>query len=358
MASWCTKALPIAVKQGHAEKVQLLLASRADPEKKDGLGNTAINLAAGRGHADTTRVLLEAGVFKEARNLQGDNLLLLAIKSGNGRLVTYVLDAQVSLETQDSMGNTPLQLAAGHGFLLAVRLLIDRKADTHAINQDGNTALHLAASVGQDETIKELLTWGANVNGTNKDGLTPVHLAIKSWHPSTVELLIDNEANLEHGGVDPLFLAIQNGSLAPTDLQMEKQMATMTLLIDRGLSNVNARNKDGRTPFLHVAELGQTHLVGLLVQKQADINAKVNMTGSTPLLLAARRGHAMTAVCIKQQLESLLKSKAKPENLWKRKQHARQLKDLEEQIRDAIQIANKKGYNPVAKLLRSKEQEV
>ena len=64
--------------------------------------------------------------------------------------------------------------------------------------------------------------------------------------------------------------------------------------LDSG-TDVNAKDKTGGTPLDEAAGWGRKDIVELLIAKGADVNAKFEDDGSTPLHLAAWKGHFETA---------------------------------------------------------------
>lgn len=100
---------------------------------------------------------------------------------------------------------------------------------------------------GNIREIKDFLDAGGNVNLQDELGMTPLHHAVNSdWK--------------------------------------ESHLGLIKLLIERG-ANVNAIDDTHHTP-LHMAS--NATVAGLLIDARADVNAKTQRTGETPLYAAAR----------------------------------------------------------------------
>ena len=100
---------------------------------------------------------------------------------------------------------------------------------------------------GNIRGVKDFLDKGGNVNLQDEPGMTPLHHAVNSdWK--------------------------------------ESHLGMIKLLIERG-ANVNAIDDIHHTP-LHMAS--NATVAGLLIDAGADVNAKTQRTGETPLYAAAR----------------------------------------------------------------------
>ncbi|MGD9305940.1 MAG: ankyrin repeat domain-containing protein [Desulfobacterales bacterium] len=181
-------SLTEAVKTNDIDKINMLLASGADVNGRDMLGETPLHLAAVRGYKETSTLLVAKGA---------------------------------DVNAEDRRGLTPLHAAAWMGHTEIVTMLITEGADISARDKDGVAALHAAALAGRKDTVALLITKGAVINAKNEDGMTPLHAAALSGHKETVALLIARGADVNaenEVGLTPLNVASQKGYLAIVEL--------------------------------------------------------------------------------------------------------------------------------------------
>ena len=194
--------------------------------ERDGQGGwTPLHLAVAEGHAEVVHVLVEAGADLSARNDQHHTPLHIALEHAPALVPVLVelgavvdapsaaylddvdrlsaeLDAGAPL-SDPTTGVDLLAWAALGGAAGAGRLLLGRGADP-----DGG-ALHAAAAGGNPELIGLLLEAGADVDRHDPEtGRTPLHAAVDAGgSPEVVRLLLDAGADVNattHDGASAL----------------------------------------------------------------------------------------------------------------------------------------------------------
>jgi ankyrin repeat protein len=116
--------------------------------------------------------------------------------------------------------------------------------------------------------VELLISKGADVNAEDNDGYTPLYWAAMQDSKGLVELLTAKGAT----PVSTIHLAASAGDLAK-----------VKSFIEEG-TDVNAKDKFGRTPLYRVLRVDTNDLAEFLIAKGADVNAKDN-EGVTPLHL-------------------------------------------------------------------------
>jgi ankyrin repeat protein len=257
-------ASPIAdaAMRGDAARVKALVAQRADVNQAQGDGMTALHWAARGGQADIVTALLEGGAnVKAVTRLGGYTPLHLAAQEGHGAIVRALLAKGAEAGAVTTTGVVPLHFAAAAGNVDVISALLDKGADPNAKEpQWGQTPLMFAAAAGRTDAVKRLATGGADLSAAAK----------------VVDI---SERNRE----DSAESRARNARIAAIQKQRAAERAAAGLQpIGGAQRGARAGNDDsGNEP----EPLGYADLVGV-------------HGGLTALLLAARDGHAETALAL------------------------------------------------------------
>lgn len=142
----CT-ALHLAAQNGYVKMVKSMVNYwEVDVEKKNDVGEFALDLAAAKGHVEVVRMLLGKRDGKEK-----DDNALLGWAAGTERveIVKVLLAKGVNVDQLLFPGGwTALHVAAHNGCDEAVAVLLENHADPGQKNQDGLTAFDLARKAG------------------------------------------------------------------------------------------------------------------------------------------------------------------------------------------------------------------
>ena len=151
------------MRQDH-EAVRSLLAADSDVDAPRGDGMTALHWAAQHGDAATARRLLGAGADPEAVTRLGRHTPLhVASRAGHAPVIAALLDHRADADALTSAGAAPLHFAAQSGSADAVEALLAHGADPDVREPRwGQTPLMFAAGAGRASAVAPLLRWGAD----------------------------------------------------------------------------------------------------------------------------------------------------------------------------------------------------
>lgn len=245
-ARWFEKPLECAVRSNNLDLVTLLLAV-------DGLAR----LVGGLRYCEMKpSTLLHMAVTSAAVHCTAGNPAIMAALLNNGALVDInrrvwaLYTDVVSWNSMEEVFQAPLHRTVFYGFLHMTVALVEVGASVNVFDSAGFTPLSIAIDQGRGGIARYLLRCGASPNTKTRRGVPVLHLAMTTL--ASFELV---PLMLTAGGVD-----------------------------------VNATN-ESRQNALHVAcATGvPTRLIERIVIAGADVNARDEKNGDTPLMMACRR---------------------------------------------------------------------
>jgi ankyrin repeat protein len=161
---------------------------------------------------------------------------------------------------------SPVADAAMHGDIAAVRTLIAKKADVNAPQADGSTAIQWAAYHNNLAMADALISAGANVKLASREGATALYLSAQEGRAAMIAKLLAAGADAnetEPNGETPLMLAARSGDLD-----------SIKLLLDHN-AQIEAREKlRGTTPLMWAVSESHPAAVKLLIDRGAQVSAK------------------------------------------------------------------------------------
>jgi ankyrin repeat protein len=309
-----TTALHWAVHRGDLETVDLLLAAGANPRTANRYGVRPLHLAATNGNAAVAETLLRAGADARAALPEGETALMAAARSGSLETVKMLLAHGAGADvnaTEGWKGQSALMWAAAEGHADVVRVLVEAGADAKARSNGGVfTPFLFAVRAGQIDAACALIDAGVDVNQTLPDGTSALVLAATNAHWEMAAVLLDKGANPNAAAQGWTALHQIAWTRRPNyGYNLPGPVATGTLdaldlvreLVKHG-ADVNARetkeprdgnrnmlNRIGATPFLLAAKAVDLPLMRALLEQGADPKLG-NDDGTTPLMVAAGVG--------------------------------------------------------------------
>ncbi|XP_018794281.1 PREDICTED: rabankyrin-5 [Bactrocera latifrons] len=265
--------------------------------------------------------LLSLNPNVNVQNNRGETPLHVAILSGNHKIINMMVSRpDIDINLQNHNDNTALELCLLNKVdlwklplklielganvnpiktstqddlmqVLAKRSLEDSAifladyADLNHVNAEGYTVLHIAAHMNLSNLAAKLLQVGANSNAQLRKSQmkSPIHIAVEANATDVLKEILNQKSSVS--GEPPNFDCKDNNGNTPLSLSIELgRRHLVSILIDGG-ANVNARNDNDMT-LLHQSILNKDEDTAiLLLRNGADANF---LTGDkkSPLQLA------------------------------------------------------------------------
>ena len=224
----------------------------------------------------TTTVIVLIGFLAGFSVLAADpalsgKALFEAIRDGDSVAVQEFLKNGTDLNARNEFDDTPLMAAALNADAEMLELLIKAGADVNAVNKAGATALMRATTF--EDKVRLLVSRGAEVKARSALGNTALILAArKAGNSGTVKFLLDCGAEVNAANVF--------GATALIAAAAAEDMDSVRLLLDRQ-ADANAKpNMDsngfiwggGRTALMWAAFQGNESLLKFLLERGAKVN--------------------------------------------------------------------------------------
>nr|XP_054775516.1 E3 ubiquitin-protein ligase MIB2-like [Lytechinus pictus] len=188
------------------------------------------------------------------------------------------------------MGTPKKQLIEGRdGFTRnkfeTVEYLLQQGADVHAIDWQGRTCLSVACAEGFFQCAHFILMYGADVNQKGDDNVTPALLTIQSGSRTIVDLIMDRkDADLK--AVSSSGVSVIHGAAA------EDNTHAMNKILNKVPRLVDARDVTGNTPLSVAAYEGSQNTAEMLIKKgRCNMNGVDEEYGINPLEVAIAHGN-------------------------------------------------------------------
>ena len=191
------------------------------------------------------------------------------------------------------------------------------------------TEIFFAAKKGEVEKVKILIKKGEDVNSRKGFGVTPLILASSYGNTKIVKLLLDAGAEVD--------TPTANGNTALIHAGINNSWDIVKLLVEYG-ADVNAipdRDTLNIPILVNAAWAAPNDIVGLLLEKGADVHYETQFSHRTPLAVAVMAGRD-------DNVKLLLEYGADPASTKKKSSY---------DARSAIWHARKKGHISTIKLI-------
>jgi uncharacterized protein len=313
--------LGLAIENGNAAMVALLLKARADPNRPEPAGETPLMRAAEVGVLPVVQLLLKHGAVVDAREENfGQTALMFAARAGNADVVAALLARGANPDAATKIGATPAFIAPNSvpGFGFGVGILrggVPADRGRREPVPGGMTPLLYAARHDKVDVARQLIKAGANVNAKEANGIWPLLMAISNDNMAVAHLLLESGSAVngqDWYGRSPLWEAVNVRNLYVHNATFKNGIDRAPLLeLIKDLlaagADVNARTREtppfrnylleitgslewvdftGQTPFLTASLAGDVTVMKLLLAHGA--NPRIDtFEGTSPLMAAA-----------------------------------------------------------------------
>lgn len=209
--------------------------------------------------------------------------LIEAVKNGDVDSVIALLDNGVDVDQPAADGTSALAHAAYRNDLAILELLLFKgEATVNTANDYGATALYVAAASADADLIERLLRAGADPNAGLLSGESPLMVASNRGRLDAAKLLLEY-------GADPNVKEMSGGQTALMWAAAEQHPEVVDLLI-KHKADVNALSVTGSTPLMFAARQGNAFIADQLINAGARVNDGMTKSGLTPLMIASIGG--------------------------------------------------------------------
>ncbi|AZV26152.1 hypothetical protein CT157_09075 [Pseudomonas syringae] len=143
-------------REGDAVMLDRLITAGLPVNLTNSKGDTLLMLASYYGHVDAVQVLLKHNADPEQRNGNGQSPIAGAAFKGDLAVVKALVAGGAQIEGASFDGRTALMMAAMFNRVEIVDFLIDQGADPKAKDANGITALDAARTMGAVDTTAQL----------------------------------------------------------------------------------------------------------------------------------------------------------------------------------------------------------
>jgi len=241
---------------------------------------TSLISVAADGLADKVQQLIAAKANLELQDDWGMTALSHAVENDHPHIVKLLADANAVLDYTDG-NNVPLICAVERGLLQIVEVLLVAKANVDIEDANGHTALWHAQNNGREAIVEALLASNAACSGFVPPTQPPTTDSVDALMP----LSDDND----NGCVTQAELNLRAARSALLyDAVCENNVVVLNTLLSTNAS-LDWQNADGHTPLTKAVIDKNTAAVVLLLEHRAGVNV-ADKDNRTALIYAALSG--------------------------------------------------------------------
>jgi ankyrin repeat protein len=165
----------------HQEIIQLLINKGANVNAVESVTNmTALMIACSKGLNHVIEVLLENKANVDKADHNGRTAIFFVLENDHGEnseLISILTEYNCNLNAKSNFGTTPLLIAIKKSYEKCAMIMLKKSVKVDCRDADNNSLLHLAVFNESEPLITELLKMGLkNSKNYNSEGKTPSNL--------------------------------------------------------------------------------------------------------------------------------------------------------------------------------------
>ncbi|MEZ9171736.1 ankyrin repeat domain-containing protein [Vibrio cyclitrophicus] len=292
--------LRLAIDLGYLDLAKQLLEQGANPNYRPKQMSSALLLCLDNEYFDLAELMVEKGAEVNIRNEKGWTPLIWASMKGRVQAVDFLLKhgALVDICNNDGwnavtgayfkqrleiveklraegavfgakFSEAAMLSAFKNGQIALAKELLKAGVNPDVEDENGRSLLILAIEKGNRDFTKSVILAGANVNVMDSSTETALSLLAKNADDELIKLMIERGAdvNLTSNSKRSLHVASQYNHLT-----------TAELLIEHG-ADINALDKDNKTPLMICASWNTVNVASLLLRKNANTKLRAGYRG-------------------------------------------------------------------------------
>ncbi len=257
----------VAAAQGDLPRLRALLTDQPDLAQAEWWYTQAIHFAVREGHAEAVQLLLEHGADPTHTGLQGDDLLTTARDRGHQH-VAALLTAALQTRYGEAVERHAIHDGAAQGDLATVtRLLDDEPSLVRRRDPEGLTPLHHAVPTGHTALVGVLLDRGAEIDAPA--GSAGVYSAA-GFRPLELAIWTSSFGGCRNGWATVAYLLSRGAAYTATVAAARGDQARLETLVATAPEAVNAPDCSGRRPLGAAVQFGHLELARWLLARGAD----------------------------------------------------------------------------------------
>ncbi|XP_075228695.1 transient receptor potential cation channel A1 [Lycorma delicatula] len=284
--------------------LQFIYNHGGDLNIRDHMGNTPLHIAIEYESFEVIEYLLQIGVQTNILNEKKQAPIHLVTELNKVSVLQLIRKYKDKFDVLQGgeHGRTALHLAAIYDHDECARILISEYgACPRRSCNNGYYPIHEAAKNASSRTMEVFLQWGESRGCTREEmisfydaeGNVPLHSAVHSGDFKAVELCLKSGAKIstqQHDLSTPVHLACAQGAIDIVKLMFGLQPSEKALCLQ-------SCDVQKMTPLHCAAMFDRAEIVRYLISEGADINA-LDKERRSPLLLAASRGGWRTVLAL------------------------------------------------------------